>query len=73
MIVSDVFDRRGPLQMFELLKRLGQDSEGATAVEYGLILSLIFLSMVGAVQAFGNQVVNTWTRVDTTISNATGN
>jgi pilus assembly protein Flp/PilA len=30
------------------------DRSGATAVEYGLIISLIFLVVVGAMTAFGN-------------------
>ena len=39
------------------------DEKGATAVEYGLILSLIFLAMVGAVQAFADGTIGVWGRV----------
>ncbi|MCA0902499.1 Flp family type IVb pilin [Qipengyuania aquimaris] len=58
--------------MVEFLKKLGRDTEGATAVEYGLILALIFLSMIGAVSSFGQTTIDMWNRVATTISAATG-
>ncbi|MBB3032688.1 Flp family type IVb pilin [Alteriqipengyuania lutimaris] len=52
--------------MIRFLKRLHRDRRGATAVEYGLILALIFLAMVGAIGRFANSVVNTWdTVIDT--------
>ena len=49
--------------MFKFLKKLGSDISGATAVEYGLILALIFLAMVGAIQTFGNETIGMWTGV----------
>ena len=58
--------------MVEFLKKLGRDTEGATAVEYGLILALIFLSMIGAVSSFGQTTIDMWNRVAMTISAATG-
>ena len=58
--------------MVEFLKKLGRDTNGATAVEYGLILALIFLSMIGAVSSFGQTTIDMWDRVATTISAATG-
>lgn len=36
-----------------LLRRFLRDESGATALEYGLIISLIFLVIIGAVSAFG--------------------
>ena len=44
------------------LSRFGRDESGATAIEYGLIISLIFLVILGALQAFGatgSGIVNT--------------
>jgi pilus assembly protein Flp/PilA len=35
------------------LSRLRRDERGATAIEYGLIISLMFLVILGALQAFG--------------------
>jgi len=36
------------------LSRLRRDESGATAIEYGLIIALIFLTILSAVTAFGN-------------------
>jgi Flp pilus assembly pilin Flp len=38
--------------MIDLLR----DESGGSAVEYGLLLSLIFLAIIGAVTAFSNVV-----------------
>jgi pilus assembly protein Flp/PilA len=35
------------------LSRLRRDESGATAIEYGIILALMFLVILGALQAFG--------------------
>lgn len=49
--------------VFKVFKKIGSDISGATAVEYGLILALIFLAMVGAIQTFGNETIGMWTGV----------
>jgi pilus assembly protein Flp/PilA len=36
-----------------LLARFARDESGATAIEYGMILSLMFLVILGALKAFG--------------------
>ncbi len=35
------------------LSRFRRDESGATAIEYGMILALMFLVILGALQAFG--------------------
>lgn len=57
--------------MVKFLTKLGRDTSGATAVEYGLILALIFLAMVSAVSAFGQNTISMWDRVRTTVAGAT--
>ncbi|WP_349677593.1 Flp family type IVb pilin [Brevundimonas sp. UBA2416] len=39
--------------MRRFLSRFGRDESGATAIEYGMILALMFLVILGALQAFG--------------------
>jgi len=39
--------------MRRLLSRFHRDDSGATAIEYGMILALMFLVILGALQAFG--------------------
>ncbi len=51
------------MKLSKFLNRLGGDASGATAVEYGLILSLIFLAMIGAVQGFGVAATDMWNDV----------
>ena len=47
-----------------------KDERGATAIEYGLIMALIFLAMVGAVAQFGQTTINMWDYVANEVSNA---
>ena len=50
--------------------RLTRDERGATAVEYGLILALVFLAMVGAIGTFSDGVIGTWDTVRMTSADA---
>jgi pilus assembly protein Flp/PilA len=42
--------------MVRLLKRFGSDDAGATAIEYGLIASLIAMVLLGAWAGTGNSL-----------------
>lgn len=46
--------------MFRFLARLGRDADGATAVEYGLILALLVIAMLSGVNALGIGVSDMW-------------
>jgi pilus assembly protein Flp/PilA len=58
------------MKLLSIFQRLIADSRGATAIEYGLILALVFLTMLGAVQAFGEQLTKLLDDVSTTFANA---
>jgi pilus assembly protein Flp/PilA len=45
-------------------KRLLRDTRGATAIEYGLIVALIVIAIVGALQSVGNENGGMWSWVD---------
>ncbi|MBX3562175.1 MAG: Flp family type IVb pilin [Sphingomonas sp.] len=47
-----------------------KDESGATAVEYGLILALIFLAMVGAVSQFADGTITMWDSISNQVRNA---
>ena len=51
------------------LKEVLQDRRGATAVEYGLILALIFLAMVAAVQGLAGETTKMWNNVSDAVTN----
>ena len=54
------------------IKKIYRDDQGATAVEYGLILALVFLAMAGAVGTLGASSGGMWddiaTKVDDVMS-----
>ena len=52
------------------LFNLHKDERGATAVEYGLILAMIFLAMVGAVATFANTTTTMWNDVANKVRNS---
>jgi pilus assembly protein Flp/PilA len=49
------------------LGALIRDESGATAIEYGLIVSLIFLVALSAMTAFGVKVTNTMNTVSAAV------
>jgi len=53
-----------------LLRRLGVDTRGATAIEYGLIASLIILAMMGGLSALGGGTNGMWGKIGNEASNA---
>ncbi|RED15922.1 Flp family type IVb pilin [Parasphingopyxis lamellibrachiae] len=54
--------------MKNLIRNILHDERGATAVEYGLIVSLIVISMVGALAVLGNSTTTMWNDVSNEVS-----
>lgn len=52
------------LRFFQLLK----DKRAATAVEYGLILALIFLAMIGALRNVAMTTTSMWNNVSAEVN-----
>lgn len=50
---------RGPVRQARI-RALLTDQRGASAVEYGLILALIFLAVMGGVSLLGDSVRGRW-------------
>ncbi|MEE4289011.1 MAG: Flp family type IVb pilin [Erythrobacter sp.] len=57
----------------KFLKHIGSDSQGATAVEYGLIISLVVIAMAGALQSVGNANTGQWELVSDETTNVMDN
>lgn len=53
--------------MARRLNRLLRDQRGATAVEYGLIVSMIVLAMVAALTQVAGATTNMWDNVSETV------
>jgi pilus assembly protein Flp/PilA len=54
------------MKLLSIFREIAADGRGATAIEYGLILAMVFLAMVGALQAFGVEVIDMFNNVSTT-------
>jgi len=59
------------MNLLPTLLRLVRDRRAATAVEYGLICSLIVIAIMVAVQGVATETNIMWTRVSTTMAQAT--
>jgi Flp pilus assembly protein, pilin Flp len=56
--------------MLKRLRKLKGDHDGATAVEYGLILALVVLAAMGAIVGLAGTTIEMWGNVATKIDNA---
>jgi pilus assembly protein Flp/PilA len=54
--------------MQNLIARFVKDESGATAIEYGLIASLISVAIISAATTLGKNVANTFTAVSSQMS-----
>lgn len=51
------------MKLTTFLKHIGNDNSGATAVEYGLIVSLIVIAMIASLQGVAAVTDETWNLV----------
>jgi len=59
------------MKLLPTLVRILHDRRAATAVEYGLLCSLIIIAIMLSVQGVASQTNIMWTRVGTTMQQAT--
>lgn len=59
---------RGVVPVRELVNRFMKDESGATAIEYGLIASLISVAILAAAGNLGKTVGNTFGKVQTNMA-----
>ena len=53
--------------MSKLFARFAKDQSGATAIEYGLMASLISVAIIGAVQTVGTKLTTTFGNVSSNL------
>ncbi len=56
------------MDLMKLLKQIGTDDRGATAVEYGLILSLIVIVSIVAIQAVAGENTKNWDDISSNVA-----
>ena len=59
-------------KMLELIRRIKRCEHGATAVEYGLIVSLIVIVMIAALGNVAGSTTNMWNDVTKDVVKHTG-
>lgn len=61
------------LKQFSSLRRFDQDQEGATAVEYAVMLALLVGVCILAITTLGDEISTVWTNGSNEMSDALGN
>ena len=56
--------------MTHLLRRLARSRKGATAVEYGLILALVVITMISALQLMASTTTGMWNNISDKVQSA---
>lgn len=59
------------MNIVKQLLRLARDSRGSTAIEYGLIVSLIVIAMIGALRGLADENTGMWAWVEDDVLAAT--
>ncbi len=52
------------------IKKIAADRKGATAIEYGLIASLVVIAIIGSLNIFAGETIALWSTVETSMQNA---
>lgn len=60
------------MKLLPFLKRVAHDECGSTAIEYGLIASLIVIACIGAFEAVANENTGLWAVVSDKVANNLG-
>ena len=59
--------REGLPDMRKIMRRILRDNKAATAIEYGLIVSLLVIAILGALNSFAGQAGGMFNLVETKI------
>jgi pilus assembly protein Flp/PilA len=51
--------------MVDLLKQLRRDEEGASLVEYSILVGLVTAAVIALIVTIGSKVINAWTKLNT--------
>ena len=68
--MTSIGEARGGQVMNKFLTSLYRNTQGATAIEYGLICSLIVIAAMGALQGLGGQSGGMWGNISSKTSSA---
>jgi pilus assembly protein Flp/PilA len=52
------------MRLFELLKRLGNDEDGATLLEYTVLIAIMLVAVIGTITVVGGWITGRWTALN---------
>ena len=55
-------------QAWKLVRRLGNDEEGAALIEYTVLLGILIVAVIATIVAVGGWVNNKWTALNAQLS-----
>jgi pilus assembly protein Flp/PilA len=58
------------MKFFKLMNRFNREEDGATAIEYGLMVALIAVALITIVTTLGTDVGATFTAISTALTGA---
>ena len=61
-------DRRGTNKMLDFIRRIQKCNQGATAVDYGLIVTLIIIAIIPSLGTVANRIQDIWNKVSNELS-----
>jgi pilus assembly protein Flp/PilA len=56
------------MRIQEMMRKFSEDEAGATAIEYGLIASLIVIALIASMNTFGEASEGLWATVTSNVS-----
>jgi len=56
--------------MIRFSREMLADTQGATAIEYGLIVALISVAAIIGMQSFGTELTNMWNFISSSMANS---
>ena len=68
MTSTTVKFRSQPRRLPKWAAAFREDESGATAIEYGLIVALIFLAIVGSIRVYTNSTSDMYGEISTTLT-----
>jgi pilus assembly protein Flp/PilA len=61
----------GVIAIRMMMRKLGADRRGATAIEYGLLVALIAIAMMGGLSALGGGAGGMWSMLNSQVASHT--
>jgi pilus assembly protein Flp/PilA len=55
-------------KVWNVVRRLGKDQEGAALIEYTALLAILLVAVILIIGAVGGWVLNIWTNLNTTLN-----